>query len=218
MTEEKASEDVNWSRRVIALAVGIALLLVGAAAGLTLARPDESAGPTAVDIGFSQDMSVHHLQAVQMANLAAGRSDDADVRQLAFDIASSQLEQVGRMKGWLGMWGEPEQASAGKLMTWMSGEHHSMSGMDNGRMPGMATSEELARLRKLNGKEFDVLFLQLMTRHHEGGISMSKYAADKATVPIVRSLAGAIASSQEAEVQTLKAMLTARNAQPLGSG
>ena len=34
------------------------------------------------------------------------KSTDPDVRQLAFDIASTQLEQVGRMKGWLMMWNE----------------------------------------------------------------------------------------------------------------
>ncbi|WP_439659466.1 DUF305 domain-containing protein [Lentzea sp. HUAS TT2] len=218
MTGTEPSQGVNWSRRAIAAAVGIALVLLGAAGGITLGHSSSPAAPTAVDIGFSQDMSVHHLQAVQMANLATGRSEDTDVRQLAFDIGSSQLEQVGRMKGWLSSWGELEQAPAGKLMMWMSGDHQSMSGMDNGRMPGMATSQELARLRGMNGKEFDVLFLQLMTRHHEGGSAMSRYAADKASVPVVQSLANAIASSQETEVKTLKSMLTARNAQPLGSG
>ncbi|WP_086667093.1 DUF305 domain-containing protein [Lentzea kentuckyensis] len=210
----------NWSRRVIGIAVGIALVLLGAAGGIAIGRsssPDNA--PTAVDIGFNQDMSWHHLQAVQMANLVPSRSDDPDVRQIAFDIGSTQLEQVGRMKGWLNMWGELEQAPAGQLMTWMNGDHHhSASGVDGGRMPGMATSQELARLRGLSGKEFDVLFLQLMTRHHEGGGAMSRYAAEKAATPVVRNLANSIATSQDAEVLTLKAMLTARNAQPLGTG
>ncbi|MET9225615.1 DUF305 domain-containing protein [Lentzea sp. NPDC003310] len=207
MSERSAS---NWSRRTIVVAVSVALLLLGAAGGIALARTSSPSGaPTAVDIGFAQDMSVHHLQAVQMANLAEERSQDAAVRQLAFDISSGQLEQVGRMKGWLGMWGELEQAPAGQQMTWMAGEHAGMSGMSTS-MPGMATSQELAKLRGLSGPEFDVFFLELMTRHHEGGISMARYGADNASVPVVRGLAASIAASQETEVRTLKEMLAAR--------
>ncbi|MGI5506434.1 DUF305 domain-containing protein [Lentzea sp. CA-135723] len=206
----------NWQRRTIVIAVSVALVLFGAAGGIALARAKPSpAEPTAVDIGFAQDMAVHHLQAVQMANLAEGRSKDAAVRQVAFDIASGQLEQVGRMKGWLGMWGELEQAPAGESMAWMASEHDGMSGMGGatgGKMPGMATTQELARLRGLSGPEFDVLFLQLMTRHHQGGISMAAYAADKAVVPVVRGLASSIVASQKTEVDALKDMLLARNA------
>ena len=51
-----------------------------------------------------------------MANIARDRSTDPEVRQLAFDIASTQLEQVGRMKGWLMMWNEHEQNVSGVYM------------------------------------------------------------------------------------------------------
>lgn len=81
-----------------------------------------------------------------------------------------------------------------------------------------ATSQELVRLRALNGRGFDVLFPRSVTRRHEDGSALSRHAADRAAVPIVRRLANAIASSQEAQVRTLESMLTARNAQPLGAG
>ena len=38
-------------------------------------------------------------------------------------------------------------------------------------MPGMATEEELANLRSLSGTAFDVEFLRLMIRHHQGGLA-----------------------------------------------
>ena len=44
-------------------------------------------------------------------------------------------------------------------------------------MPGMASPEELNELWTKSGKEFDVLFLQLMIRHHQGGVMMARYAA-----------------------------------------
>src|SRR3712207_9094050 len=63
-------------------------------------------------------MSRHHLQGVEMANLVPERSTDPEVRQLAFDIAETQQNQVGRMQGWLALWdlpptgGDPEAAVA----------------------------------------------------------------------------------------------------------
>jgi uncharacterized protein (DUF305 family) len=82
-------------------------------------------------------------------------------------------------------------------------------------MPGMATEDELARLRSLSGTEFDVEFLRLMTRHHQGGFDMAEYAAANAAVPAVRSLARSIADGQSAEVQLMVRMLTERGGTPL---
>ena len=42
--------------------------------------------------------------------------------------------------------------------------------MTAGSMPGMATEDELAALRRLDGTAFDVEFLRLMIRHHQGGL------------------------------------------------
>ena len=42
-----------------------------------------------------------------MADLAADRSHDPAIRLIAFDIASTQNNQVGRMQGWLSLWGLP---------------------------------------------------------------------------------------------------------------
>ena len=82
-------------------------------------------------------------------------------------------------------------------------------------MPGMATEEELANLRSLQGAAFDVEFLRLMIRHHQGGTEMAEYAADAAAQPVVRSLASAIAETQSAELDYLTELLTARGGTPL---
>ncbi|WP_197321617.1 DUF305 domain-containing protein [Saccharomonospora sp. NB11] len=215
----------TWSRVVIFSAAALAALLVGATIGLVIGQSrgdDPSPVPQAgsVDVGFAQDMSTHHLQAVTMANWARDHSDDPAVRQLAFDIASVQLEQVGRMKGWLMMWGQPEEP-LGEPMTWMSGpqgHHHGSGGhttTEDGRMPGMATEEELATMRSLSGRELDVQFLQLMLRHHQGGVDMAQYGHDHASMPAVRTLAKSMLVSQGAEMDTMRTMLEERGAQPL---
>jgi uncharacterized protein (DUF305 family) len=196
------------------IAAGLVLLGGGAAVALGLGG-DDAATPAAdsVDAGFARDMARHHLQGVEMANLALERSTDAEVRRLAFDISATQTNQTGRMQGWLSLWGVPP--SGGATMAWMGSGGHADHGTADGLMPGMATEEELAALRGLTGTDLDVEFLRLMIRHHQGGREMAEYAAEHAAVPAVATLAGTIAETQAAEVTTMERMLTARGGTPL---
>ncbi|SNR77106.1 Uncharacterized conserved protein, DUF305 family [Haloechinothrix alba] len=218
----------TWARVVIVSGAALALLLVGATAGLLLGRAEllsepRTPEPGAVDVGFAQDMSVHHQQAVTMGNWVRDHSTDPRVRQLGFDIASAQLGEVGMMEGWLTLWDEP-LAAPGAYMTWMGdGEHghghgQASSGGDDeteAPMPGMATNDELARMRSLSGTELDVYFLQLMHRHHLGGVDMAEYAVNNARVPAVRRLAQSMLDVQGAEVEIMENMLADRDAEPL---
>jgi uncharacterized protein (DUF305 family) len=225
--DEPPTRTPLWSRIVIVSAATLAVLLVGATLGMfvTQTMRDEPAaqpGVGSVEVGFAQDMSVHHLQAVTMANWARDHSTDPRIRQLAFDIGSTQLEQVGRMKGWLMLWDQPEQA-IGEYMTWMSGpsghDHGAMGAAaeseDAPPMPGMATNEELARLRSLSGAELDVYFLQLMLRHHQGGTDMARYAQQHSPLPAVDALTTSMLRSQGAEMDLMTKLLAERDAQPL---
>jgi uncharacterized protein (DUF305 family) len=197
------------------IAVGLVLLGGGLAVALGIGR---TADPTvdSVDAGFSRDMARHHLQGVEMANLVPERSQDPEVRQLAFDISATQTNQAGRMQGWLALWGLP--TTGGDTMAWMSDSSghggHDMA-MDGGLMPGMATEDELANLRQLSGTAFDVEFLRLMIRHHQGGKEMAEYAAEHAQERAVRELADTMAQTQAAETRTMIDMLTARGGTPL---
>ncbi|HEY4604012.1 MAG TPA: DUF305 domain-containing protein [Blastococcus sp.] len=196
------------------VAVGLVLLGGGLAVALGIGRTED---PTAdsVDAGFSRDMARHHLQGVEMANLVAGRSQDPEVRTLAFDISSTQTNQAGRMQGWLTLWGLP--LSGGEPMAWMAGNGgHAGHDMEMGAlMPGMATEGELANLRSLSGPAFDVEFLRLMIRHHQGGKEMAQYAADHAGEAAVRDLTRSILQSQTAETTLMAGMLAERGGTPL---
>jgi uncharacterized protein (DUF305 family) len=197
------------------IAVGLVLIGGGAAVALGIGRGKAAPDSGSVAAGFARDMSQHHLQGVEMANLVPERSTDPEVRQLAFDIAETQQNQTGRMQGWLALWGLPP--SGGETMAWMGpdGGHTGHGTAHGGLMPGMATESELARLRSLSGTEFDVEFLRLMIRHHQGGLEMAQFAAEHADVPAVADLAGTIAETQTAEVATMEGMLAARGGTPL---
>jgi len=217
------------------LAVGAALaVLVGVLLGVqTAARLDtDSAVPPAADsveVGFAQDMSVHHGQAVEMSSMALTNADDPAVRTLAYDVITTQQSQLGNMQGWLALWGQPSTGSR-PLMAWMSsdmpgGMQHSMAATtgpmsparpSGSSMPGMATAAELAELRTLTGPAFDVRYLQLLLRHHQGGIPMAQYAANSSGVTTVKTLATQITNTQQAESLTIEQLLQAKGAVPLG--
>jgi uncharacterized protein (DUF305 family) len=216
------------SRVLVFVAAAIVLLLVGAAAGMlvTLSQNDSTAPPDAqsVDVGFAQDMRVHHLQAVTMAGIERDRTTDPILRGVAFDMESTQLAQLSEMAGWLTVWGQPDLPAPGAgYMGWMSEGGHHAHGNGNGgtttgtvtRMPGMATTEEINKLRKLSGKDLDVLFLQLMLRHHLGGLQMAQYAAAHAGVGYVRNMADKIVLTQQNELTLMTKYLTERGGKEL---
>ncbi len=210
----------RWVRPVLAAGLAVVLLLVGASIGMFLRLPAGQAEPGPVDVGFAQDMSVHHLQAVTMAAWERDHTADPELLQLATDMERTQNNQVGQMQGWLSLWDEPQLPIGGRYMAWMTGTGHGHGAVDAASpgaaaMPGMASAEELARLRAATGPELDVLFLQLMLRHHQGGAEMLRYGAEYASVPQVRNLATQMLSSQSSEVDYLTRLLTERGGTPL---
>lgn len=222
---EAADEVVappGWPRAVLQLVIAVALVLLGGGAAVALGIGSGPSAPTAdsVDAGFAWDMSRHHLQGVEMANLAQGRSTDPVILSLAFDISATQTNQVGRMQGWLSLWNLPNTSNR-PPMQWMGGNPAApeMAGMDMNTpaalMPGMATEDELDQLRGLSGRAWDVQFLRLMIRHHQGGLKMALYAAQHAHEPAVRTLARSMAETQSAEVHTMVELLTERGGSPL---
>jgi uncharacterized protein (DUF305 family) len=230
--EEPPPAPASTATRVLVLtAAALAILLLGAAVGLLIKLPggtsSDNPGPGPVEVGFAQDMSVHHQQAVTMANWARDHTQDPQIRQLAFDIESTQANQEGRLQGWLMLWGQPEQSPTGRYMAWMAGpdlgDMAGMPGMTNNtmpangedHMPGYATNAEIAKLQSLTGPAMDTYFLQLMLRHHLGGAPMAQFAADHATVPAVKVLAQNMLASQASEVTIMKQLLAERGVQPL---
>lgn len=210
-------------RLAVYVAAAVALLLVGAATGMLVTRAvDDVAGVPgvdSVDVGFCQDMRFHHLQAVTMATMASGRSTNVAVRSIAYDIEGGQIAQIGMMSGWLDLWERPAYAERGEHLAWLPGEGHDTHGGtdETSAMPGMgmATTDEIARLRPLSGSEFDVYFLQLMLRHHQGALAMATYAAEHAGVGVVRNLASKIVRAQTHEVRVMTDMLADLGAEPL---
>lgn len=198
MTDDQASSELPWHRPGVLLALAAVLIGAFSAGLLVVGLPP---GDASSEAGFARDMSVHHAQAVEMAELARDRTDDSGVRFLAIDIALGQQAQIGQMQGWLAVWGLPATGTQ-PAMTWMG---HAMP--MGSVMPGMATMDDLARLRDGPDGEADATFLQLMIRHHRGGVAMAEAVIERTQRPEVRRLAQAIVDGQTAEIRAMQDLL-----------
>lgn len=178
------------------LLVGLVALLaalVGVGVVLIYQRAT-TPGAGSVDVGFMQDMTTHHQQALEMSAVAAEKASDPDVRSFAREILTFQSYEVGYMEALLEDWGQwpfPQDRTA---MTWMG-----MSSKPS-EMPGMQTEADIQAMQKATGLDLDARFIGMMIDHHKGGIHMATYAAEHASDPRVRSLAQRMATQQTGEI------------------
>jgi len=175
------------------------------------------AGP--VDIGFAQDMSLHHEQALAMARLALTNGTPA-VHALAHGIVNQQLKEIGYMQGWLLLWDAPG-ASDTDDMRWMRDayvktkrhdpvyEQFIESCMAGEGMPGMAKASEMEHLATLRQAAFDRTFLSMMIRHHQGAMVMARFVSEHAETEAVKGFARTIAAEQRREMAQMMSMLKA---------
>jgi len=185
---------------VIALVVAAALIagMIGWLIRDTTAQPD--AGD--VDVGFLQDMRIHHEQAVAMGLMYLDRPDtDPGLRTVARSIVFGQALDIGRMIQLLRDADAPEAAESDEAMAWM--------GMPttHEQMPGMASEERLDALGAASGDAADDLFVDLMVDHHEGGVHMAEFAAEAADSGEVRRMAESMAHSQQDEIGELQGLV-----------
>jgi uncharacterized protein (DUF305 family) len=175
-------------------------------------------GPESPEAGFARDMATHHAQAVEMSLLIRDTTSDAALRTLAYDIIVTQSTQRGVFMGWLQAWGAP-QTSTRPRMAWMPGHAAAppTAGAAVPLMHGMATEAEMQRLREARGVAAEVVFLQLMIRHHEGGIVMARALEGLSRRDEVVGMARSIDSTQRAEIAEMREMLATRSAKPLAS-
>ncbi len=180
----------------------IAGLLLGAGGALWATRA-ATPGDSSAEAGFLRDMSTHHAQAVEMSMIAHEKSADPSIVSLSADIALTQHGQIGYMQAWLRGW-HLSPTGTGEPMAWMP---DSAGSVVNGLMPGMATPEQMAALRRATGRPLDVQFLTLMRQHHLGGIHMAQEALRLSGNADVDWLARTMVSGQQSELNVIDSLL-----------
>lgn len=175
-----------------------ALLFLAAVVGYRIGRPDPP-GAGSADVGFLQDMIVHHEQAIAMSYRTVSVAADAEVRSFAKEILVAQQYEIGLMEGWLRRWGHPRDSGRPTAMAWAGMSH------PKNAMVGMATAEELQALDEATGREVDDRFLRLMIDHHAGGVAMAEEILERGDDGAVRELAGRIITAQRSEINEMQA-------------
>ena len=187
---------------VIGLALASAVLL-GACGGndspsampgmSSASAPAPASDHNADDVTFAQQMIPHHGQALDMAKLVPSRSTNPKVLDLASRIEKAQDPEITTMRGWLTAWG------AGTAMP----------GTDHG-MPGMMPAGDLEKLKCAKGTEFDRMWLDMMIKHHQGAIDMSRTELAKGGNADAKALAQRIIDAQQSEITEMRGLLAQR--------
>ncbi|MEQ4719268.1 DUF305 domain-containing protein [Nonomuraea sp. B19D2] len=161
------------------------------------ATPGERLGQTpaatvASDVRFAEAMIPHHRQALEMTSLVNDRTTTASIRSFARQITAAQTPEIKAMTGWLAELGRSAPAA----------HTHAQA-----TAYGMATQEELNALRAAKETVFDRMFLQLMTRHHEGAVKMAGEELATGRDRRMRLLAKDVYSGQSIEIARMRKVL-----------
>jgi uncharacterized protein (DUF305 family) len=142
------------------------------------------------DVMFAQMMISHHQQALAMATLADGRAQSVQVKSLAATIEAAQGPEIATMTNWLQSWGQPATA------------HSGMAGM-NGEM----SQSDMDMLSAATGAAFDRLFLQQMTQHHEGAVTMANTQLGSGQYGDALGLAASIVVTQQGQIRQMQELV-----------
>jgi uncharacterized protein (DUF305 family) len=149
-----------------------------------------TAAPNDADVTFTQNMIPHHQQAIEMAKLVDAHTKRPQLRTLADSIVVSQGQEVALMQGWLKRWGKPATPE----------------GMDHGamHMPGMMSEADMRQLMIVKNRDFDLMFVDMMTAHHQGAVDMATTELRDGSLPEVKQLAQQIMDAQQGEIDQFK--------------
>jgi uncharacterized protein (DUF305 family) len=145
-----------------ALGILIGGVLLGLAIGYL--HDDNTDGDplyTDEDMRFLQHMSVHHQQAVDMAELVPARTGRREFIRYAGYVKRAQAAEIAQMQSLLDL-----AAERG-----LDIPPHRLHG--DPPMPGVLSSAQMRALAQAAGAEFERLWLEGMIYHHQGAIDMS---------------------------------------------
>lgn len=161
----------------------------------------EQAGFNDADVAFAQGMLPHHRQAVEMAGMVDGRTENSQIIDLAARITAAQGPEIDTLTGWLADWGQDVPAGSGDMGGMVHGSSH-------GGTDGMMSAEDMDALEASSGAEFDELFLDQMIEHHSGAVEMARTEISDGEFPDAVQMATDVVDSQTAEIAEMEQLLT----------
>ncbi len=154
----------------------------------SMMKSSANAASAPYDLQFIDTMISHHQSAIDMARPATTKAQHDVLKHMARDIVRDQDREIGQMKQWREQWFKDKPQAMNMEMPGMT---DSMKGMD------------MTRLNAASGNAFDLMFLDMMTPHHQGAITMAREALSRAEQPEIKQIAQQIIRAQESEIEMM---------------
>lgn len=137
------------------------------------------------EIRFMQNMIDHHMMAIMMSSVCTTKTVHPELDSLCHAIITAQMMEMEEMQMWLQDWYgityEPEI------------------------MPG--DMQMMDRLASLSGEEFEVMFMEMMIRHHSKAVREGLHCIDRAYHAELIELCQNMVASQTEEIQLMAGWL-----------
>lgn len=142
----------------------------------------------AVDVMFLQMMAAQYPPAEKLLDLAAARSSDQQVKQLAAAIRVTQADEYKQVQKWLTAWKKPLQPASDPAL-------HA----DHGGLPATGQKEIDALAAAASG-DFDREFLNLLLGHQHQAVEYARMELASGVQPQVLEFATRIDSTRSGEI------------------
>jgi uncharacterized protein (DUF305 family) len=177
------------------LLVAVALLLVAVALLLAACGGGHgsSSGPrNDADVAFAQGLLAADDQATEVVELVRDHTSRPELNRLADRVDGSRGQEITKVQGWLGRWGEPVEPGAG-----LDPEL---------QLPaGVLSDQQLDQLNQLRDVRFDLAFVEAFTSHHRGVIELARRELHDGSLGEVKDLARQVVAGRQAEIDELAA-------------
>ena len=137
------------------------------------------------EVKFLTNMIDHHHMAVMMATMCLEKAVHGELEALCNDIVTSQSQEIEMMQSWLQSW----------------------YGITYAPMMKPGDMKMMERMEALSGEEFEIMFMEMMIRHHSSAIREAEKCLDKASHPELHSLCTSMIETQSAEIDQMETWL-----------
>ena len=199
------------------LVFGVPVLALMAAAVPSVFADSPAPGRAGrAEVRFMEGMSDHHQMALDMAHDCLNKAKTESVHTLCQHIVTAQSAEIKTLHDWLLVWykvdyqpvsimimGHSSTAATPDSGMHMGGtmEADSAMGMahDPSGMMGM-----MAGLNRLEGRDYEIAFLESMIDHHDDAVHMSERILKVAEHKELREMAQKIIADQTAEIKAME--------------
>jgi len=167
-------------------------------------------------VRFLEGMIDHHQMALDMSNDCLNKAKTDTVLTMCRNIITAQTAEIKTMQGWLASWYQISYSPVAMANNGMAGIQmgtaQPTAQATAAATPGLFTDPAqmmgmMAGLNRVQGRDYEIAWLESMIDHHDDAIHMSERILKIAEHPELRDMAQKIIGDQGYEIQQMEALL-----------